>query len=90
MSDDELKRELRELVEVLGKLCENHGKVLERHETNLVAAPKAVTNHASAIEDLRTNFRELGEHIREQDRIMLRVLHALAIDDDVTHSAAPN
>jgi hypothetical protein len=97
MSEDELKRELRELVQLLGNLAQNHAVTLKRHEENLIAAHKAVTNHASAIEDLRTNFREMGQHIIQQDRAittlqesMLRVLRTLAIDDDSTRSSAPN
>jgi hypothetical protein len=93
MSEDkELKRELSELVTLVGKLSKNHADVLRRHEENFFAAHKAAASHAEAITDLRTDMRQLENGINVLQECVVKTQRMLAINDDLTPPApsAPN
>jgi len=70
MSDEETAKELRSLVELVGKLSSNHRECLVRHEANLQAAHATVVSHSEAIHELQRVFHEIGEHMVAQDRVV--------------------
>jgi hypothetical protein len=80
-ADEELKRELRELVTLVGNLSKNHADVLKRHEENFFAAHKAAASHAEAITDLRADMKRLENGINVLQECVVQLQKAVAIDD---------
>src|SRR5437879_2818353 len=97
MSDDELKKELRELVAVTGRLAENHKTVLQRHEKDILCAFKTCKNHHAAIETLRNDLISLGDLVNKQTEILnclrestLKILNVLGMPSPAPPPAQPN